>query len=116
MAHELGLGRQLARHRGALLAGQEPRRLLPLVRSPGAGRPADVAPGTRAAERLHLRKAVVAARAPGSATVRSAPLSVGRVAPPDNGAHYRQSRALVRGHARVTIRGAPADARERGLP
>jgi hypothetical protein len=28
MAHELGHDRQLAHHRGALLAGQEPRRLL----------------------------------------------------------------------------------------
>ena len=31
MAHELRLDRKLAHHRGALLAGQEPRRLLPLV-------------------------------------------------------------------------------------
>jgi hypothetical protein len=31
MAHELRLGRTLARHRAALLVGQEPRRLLPLV-------------------------------------------------------------------------------------
>jgi len=31
MAHELRPGRKLARHRGALLAGQEPRRRLPLV-------------------------------------------------------------------------------------
>ena len=31
MAHELRLDRKLARHRGALLDGQEPRRLLPLV-------------------------------------------------------------------------------------
>ena len=30
MAHELEPGRKLARHRGALLAGQEPRRPLPL--------------------------------------------------------------------------------------
>jgi hypothetical protein len=31
MAHELEPERELARHRGALLAGQEPRRLLLLV-------------------------------------------------------------------------------------
>jgi hypothetical protein len=31
MAHELIRVRQLARHRGALLAGLEPRRLLPLL-------------------------------------------------------------------------------------
>ena len=31
MAHELRPGRKLARHRGALLAGQKPRRRLPLV-------------------------------------------------------------------------------------
>ena len=31
MAHELRPGRKLARHRSALLAGQEPRRWLPLV-------------------------------------------------------------------------------------
>jgi len=31
MAHELRLDHQLARHRGALLAGQEPRRLLPVA-------------------------------------------------------------------------------------
>ena len=31
MAHELGQDEQLVRHRGALLDGQEPRRLLPLV-------------------------------------------------------------------------------------
>ena len=31
MAHELVPGRKLARHRGALLAGQKPRPRLPLV-------------------------------------------------------------------------------------
>ena len=31
MAHELGPDRKLARHRAALLAGLEPRRLLPLL-------------------------------------------------------------------------------------
>jgi hypothetical protein len=48
MARELDHDRHLARHRGALLVGQEPRRLLPLL-IPAAGRPADVAPGTRPA-------------------------------------------------------------------
>ena len=73
MAHELWLDRKLARHRGALLAGQEPRRLLPLV-----------IPGRRSARGRCARHAackigstegtaVVAGRAPGSATVRSAP-------------------------------------------
>ena len=49
MAHELKLDWKLARHRGALLAGLEPRRLLPLV-IPGAGRPADVVSRARHAE------------------------------------------------------------------
>jgi hypothetical protein len=31
MAHELRLDHQRARHRGALLDGQEPRRLLPVA-------------------------------------------------------------------------------------
>ena len=44
MGDELRPDRDLARHRGALLAGQEPRRLWP-PGSPGAGRPADVARG-----------------------------------------------------------------------
>ena len=53
--------------------------------------------------------AVVAGRAPGTATFRSARLSVGGLAPPDNGApRYRKSRALVLGHARARPRGAPA--------
>jgi hypothetical protein len=36
----------------------------------------------------------MAGRAPGPATFRSAPLSVRWVAPPDNGARYRKSRAF----------------------
>ena len=50
MADEFRTRRELARHRGALLAGQEPRRPVARSRSPGAGRPADVAPGTRPAK------------------------------------------------------------------
>ena len=51
---------------------------------------------------------MVAGRAPGSATFRSAPQSVRRVAPPDKVAPYRKWRAWVRGHARARPRGAPA--------
>ena len=55
MAHELRPERKLARHRGALLAGQEPRRLVALARYGRPGRPAGVAPVTRKAELFHLR-------------------------------------------------------------
>ena len=66
----------------------------------GAGRPEDVAPVTRRAGRWWSRTAVVARRTPGPATFRSARLSVGGLAPPDNGApRYRKSRALALGHA-----------------
>ena len=53
---------------------------------------------------------MVAGRAPGSATFRSAPQSVRRVAPPDKVAPYRKWRALVRRHARAR----PAALRLRG--
>jgi hypothetical protein len=113
MADELCPGRKLARHRGALLAGQEPRRRLPLV-----------IPGRRSARGRRARHAecraispkrwaVTAFRAPGSATVRSAPLSIGRVAPPDNELVI-VSRALwsagTRAHVPVAL---PRNARER---
>jgi len=52
MAHELVPGRKLARHRGALLAGQKPRRLL-LPADPRA----QVGPWTsRPARGLHERQ------------------------------------------------------------
>ena len=53
MADELRPGRQLARHRGALLAGQEPRRLLPLV-----------IPGRRSARGRRARHAACRTAAP----------------------------------------------------
>jgi hypothetical protein len=104
MADELRPDRKLARHRGALLAGQEPRR-----RSPPADPRPQVGPRTsRPARGLqgrpHLRKAVVAGRAPGSATC--APLSLkGRSDKPRG---VIRSRALwsagTRAHAPVALR------------
>ena len=55
MAHELRPHRQLARHRGALLVGQKPRRLVALAVNGRPGRPAGVAPVTRNAGLLRLR-------------------------------------------------------------
>ena len=76
MADEPRPDRKLARHRGALLAGQEPRR----PSSPADPR-AQVGPRTSRPSRgmqdsFPKGMAVTAFRAPGSATVRSAPLSV----------------------------------------
>ena len=59
---------------------------------------------------------MVAGRAPGSATFRSAPQSVGGVAPPDKVAPYRKWPALVRGHARARPRRAPAKRAGARLP
>ena len=116
MADEPRPGLNLARHHGALLAGQEPR-----CRSPPADPRPQVGPRTsRPARGMQScspkRWAVTAFRAPGSATVRSAPLSVGWVAPPDNELVI-VSRALwsagTRVHAPVAL---PRNARERSFP
>ena len=112
MANELRHGRKLARHRGALLAGQEPRRLLlPADPRPQVG-PRTSRPARGLQDSCTQRKAVVAGRAPGSAT--SAPLSVkGRS---DKAVPYPKWRALVRGHARARPRGAPAKRAGARLP
>jgi hypothetical protein len=122
----------LATDSGALASGRAPRSPAVFLeggdalaagswrfRACGAGRPEDVAPVTRpAAMGSSEGAAVVAGRAPGPATFRSARLSVGGLAPPDNGApRYRKSRALVLGHARARPCGAPPSrsaARPRG--
>jgi hypothetical protein len=94
MAHELDHDRQLAHHRAALLAGQEPRRLVALAVAGDRVAPRASRPSRGLQERQPLRKVVVAARVPGSAAVRSAPLPRARVAPPDNPRGIIRSRAL----------------------
>jgi hypothetical protein len=108
MADEPRPGRMLDRHRGALLAGQEPRRLWPAADPRGQVGPRTSRPARGLLNGHTQGKAVVAGRAPGSATFRSAPPSVGRVAPPDNGAPLSEVARLwsagTRAHVSVALR------------
>jgi hypothetical protein len=103
---------KLARHRGALLTGQEPRRLLPPADPRVQVGPRTSRPARAVLTGLSEEMAVAARRAPGSATY--APLSLkGRS---DKAVPYPKWRALVRGHARARPRGAPAKCAGAQLP
>jgi hypothetical protein len=108
MAHELDHDHQLPRHRGALPPARS-RAVSLLLLIPGRRS----ARGRRARHAecracSHLRDGCRAFRAPGSATCRSAPLSVRKVAPPDKLRELIGSGALwsagTRAHAPAALR------------